>query len=85
MRDHTESKSDVAHLCRQIELECEALNLAFTGYAAIAKHDIIAHKHAILNSYHEQLANLVGKRMALEISVDIYDQVIQPNTLETMP
>jgi hypothetical protein len=73
MSDCSECQSDVACLLRQIELECEALNRALNGYAMLAKHEIIAHRHRALNHYQEQLTGIVGQKMALEISVLIYD------------
>jgi hypothetical protein len=81
MSDRSERKSDVVCLRRQIELECEALNQALTGYATLARHEIIAHRHKVLNQYHEQLSGIVGQKMALEISVNIYDQTVKPGNI----
>jgi hypothetical protein len=81
MSDRSHSKSDVACLRRQIELECEALNQALAGYAILAKHEIIAHRHKMLNQYHEELTNIVGQKKALEISVNIYDQMVNPGNI----
>ncbi len=78
MSDGSESQSDVACLRRQIELECEALNRALSGYAIMAKHEIIAYRHKTLTLYQVQLSRLVGQKMALEISVNIYDQKVNP-------
>jgi hypothetical protein len=81
MSDCSECQSDVACLRRQIELECEALNRALSGYAILAKHEIIAHRHRSLNYYQEQLTRIVGQKMALEISVNIYDQKVNPGSM----
>lgn len=75
------SSSDVACLRRQIELECEALHQALTRYSLLARHEIIAHRHKMLNQYHEQLSKIVGRKMALEISVNIYDQMVHPENI----
>jgi hypothetical protein len=77
MQKHGEGASDVARLRQQITLECEAMNRALNGYAIVAKHDIIAHRHRALYQYHEQLVQLVGKKTASEISVHIYDQTVE--------
>ena len=85
MSDCSESLSDVACLRRQIELECEALNRALTDYAMLAKHEIIARRHHTLSSYQEQLVRIVGAKMALEISVNIYDQKVKPEKKYVQP
>jgi len=81
MSDCSDSQSDVACLCRQIELECEALNRALAGYAILTRHEIIAYKHRALNHYQEQLTRIVGQKTALEISVNIYDQKVNAENM----
>jgi thymidylate synthase ThyX len=74
-----EYKSEIAHLRQQMELECAAMHLALKGVAAVARHAIISHRHSALDSYQEQLEQFVGYQQALQISLEIYDQVIVDN------
>jgi len=70
------SRSEVARLRRQIELECESIHLAMYGYAAVARHQIIEHKYNALGEYQEQLETLVGEEEAANIVRDTYIKVI---------
>ncbi len=68
--------SEVARLCRQIELECEAMRLALYGYATIASHEFIEQKYSTLGKYQEDLERLVGKEEANSIVVQTYVKVV---------
>lgn len=68
--------SEVARLRRQIELECEAMQLAMHGYACVASHQIIEHRYNSLGKYQEDLEKHVGKEEASRIVVETYAKVI---------
>lgn len=74
MAKHIHCVSEIAQLRRQMERECEAMHLALKGTAIVARHDIISHRHRILDSYQGQLEQFVGSQQALQISLEIYDQ-----------
>jgi hypothetical protein len=69
--------SEVAHLRQQIALECEALNSALYGLAIAASHAVIARRFKQLDQYYDQLISLVGEQQATEMTVDIYDRIVQ--------
>ena len=68
--------SEVARLCWQITLECEAMRLALYGYATVASHELIEHKYNALGKYQEDLERLVGKEEANSIVVQTYTKVM---------
>lgn len=67
--------SDVAALRRQIEAECAAMKQALTGYAAVSKHEIIAHRFEAIGKCQEQLTASVGAQEAQRILYETYGQV----------
>ncbi len=58
--------SEVARLKQQIELECETMRLAMTGFRTTASHDIINHQFDRLGEHYEQLSELIGQQAAIE-------------------
>ncbi len=63
--DALESKSEVARLKRQIELEYEAAQRGMHGFAAGAgKHEFITARMENMGRHHEKLIALVGEREA---------------------
>ena len=68
--------SEVARVRRQIELECEAMRLALSGYAVVGSHTIIEQKYNALGRHQEELEQLVGKEEAKRIVVETYLKVI---------
>ena len=68
--------SEVVRLCRQIELECEAMRLALYGYATVASHELIEQKYNALRKCQEDLEQLVGKEEANCIVVQTYAKVV---------
>lgn len=63
-------KSEVALLREKIELEIQAMNAGFTGYAAVSRHDIINHKYDQLGSYQQQLEQHIGAAAAIEVVIN---------------
>ena len=61
--------SEVARLKRQIEMECEAMRLAVTGFRMTASHDIINHQYEQLGEHYERLGKLIGERQAVEVLI----------------
>lgn len=68
--------SEVARLRRQIELECEAMRLALSGYAIVASHEFIEQKYDALGKHQEALGQLVGKEEASRMVVETYAKVL---------
>ena len=66
--------SEIARLKQQIDAEVEAMRRAMTGYATVARHQIIAHRFANLERCMEQLSQEVGKQQALQTVVDALEQ-----------
>lgn len=71
------AESEVARLMRQIEMECEAMKRGMQGYAAVAKHQTIAHKYNAIGAVQEQLETLVGKQEAMRVVCETYERVIE--------
>ena len=68
--------SEVARLKRQIELECEAMQLALHGYSVVASHEFINSKYRSIGAIEDQLATIVGKQEAEKIACETYIHVI---------
>ncbi len=63
------SASEVAQLRQQIDQEIAASKLAMTGYAEVARHDVITYHYGTLSGYLDQLKVQVGDQAAMEILV----------------
>lgn len=68
--------SEVARLREQIELECQAMQQALFGYAAVAYHKSIEQRYNNLRQHQEDLERHVGKEEARGIVAEIYVKVI---------
>ncbi len=66
--------SEVARLRQQIDQEIAASKLAMSGYAVVARHDIITHHYDALGACLEQLTVHVGKQAAAQILVEALEQ-----------
>jgi hypothetical protein len=64
--------SDVARLRQQIEEECQAMQLAMTGFAQTASHEVIHQRFQHLDMVQHQLALLIGEQEATQIVVETY-------------
>lgn len=71
------SQSEVARLRQQIELECEAMQRALSGFAITASHTIINQKYASIGAAQQQLAALVGEEEATAIMVEAYNKTMK--------
>ena len=69
------STSEVARLREKIDLEVQSMKIGFTGYAAVAQHDIINHKYEQLGDYQKQLEQDIGARAAAEVVVEVLNQL----------
>ncbi len=69
------SKSEVAQLKEKIDLEVQAMKTGFTGYAAVAQHDIINHKYEQLGDYQKQLEQHIGAKAAAEVVLEALNQL----------
>ncbi len=66
--DEMESKSEVARVMRQIELEYQAAQLGLYGLAyGTAKHEFITNKMEQMGKLHEKLQTLVGPEQAVQL------------------
>ncbi|GHO82388.1 hypothetical protein [Dictyobacter formicarum] len=68
--------SEIALLRRKIEMECEAMRQAMSGFKITASHDIINHQYTSIGDIQAQLAAIVGEQEAAQITVEIYIQAI---------
>ncbi len=73
--DALESKSEVARLMQQIELEYEAAQRGMYGFAAgTAKHEFITARMENMGKCHEKLIALVGEREATKALAQALEQ-----------
>ena len=73
--DGLESKSEVARIMRQIELEYEAAQRLMYGFAAgTAKHEFITARMENMGRCHEQLVTLVGEKEATRALAQALEQ-----------
>ncbi len=70
------SQSEVMRIRRQIELECESIRLAMTGYAMVASHEVINRKYEQIGRCQDQLEALVGQEQATLIMAETYINVL---------
>jgi hypothetical protein len=70
-------ESEVARIRRQIELECEAMERGFRGFAIVARHDFINHKLSKIGACQEQLEQLVGEDEARKVVAETYKQAME--------
>ena len=68
--------SEVARIRQQIELECEAMRLALSGYAIVASHEFIDQKYNALGKHQEALGRLVGDEDALRVVIETYEKLV---------
>jgi len=73
--DALESKSEVARLMQQIELEYEAAQRGLYGFAAgAARHEFINARVENIGRYHERLKTLVGEQEATKALSEALEQ-----------
>ena len=70
--------SEVARLKKQIEMECEAMKLAMTGFRMTASHDIINHRYDQLGVHYEQLEEIIGEQAAFQVVMGALNAAIDP-------
>jgi hypothetical protein len=68
--------SEVARLKRQIEMECEAMRLAITGFRMTASHDLINHQYEQLGQHYESLGKLIGEKQAVEVMIVTLEMIM---------
>ncbi len=71
------SKSEVARLREQIELELEAMQRGMRGLAITARHDFILARLDRVGTYQDKLADQIGYTEATEIVCQLYVQVME--------
>lgn len=71
-------RSEVAQLCKQIELEFDAMQRGMTGVAlGNASHTFIRTRMARIGACQQKLANHVGKTAANHIIGDLYTKTME--------
>ena len=71
------NNSEIARIRQQIELESVAMQLAMHGFATVAKHEFISRKYDTIGKYQEQLKAIIGEEQATDITVEIYNHVME--------
>jgi hypothetical protein len=70
--------SEVARLCRQIELECEAMQQALTGpTAGTTLHEFIRVRMEHIGSHQDTLGGWVGEKEATHLVAELYIKVME--------
>ncbi len=69
------AESEIRRLMQQIDTEIAAMRQAMTGFATVARHEIISHRFANLGQHMTQLSGEVGKQRAIEMVIDALEQV----------
>lgn len=74
------SNSEIAHLREQIELACEAAKRGMADFGITASHEMINARMEKLGgqiqTYHRQLANLVGEQQASQVVAETYRTIV---------
>ncbi len=73
---------EIARLMQQIEIECEAMKLAMTGFRRVASHDIINRQYEQLGEHYESLGKLIGEKQAIEVVIATLDVVLDKEGLK---
>ncbi len=68
--------SEIARLMQRIEVECEAMKLAMTGFRVTASHDVINRQYEQLAEHYESLGKLIGEEQAVEVLIATLDIVL---------
>jgi hypothetical protein len=68
--------SEVARIRASIEAECQAL-AHLSLFTNTARHDTIANRFKALDTYHNELKELVGDKEATSTLISIYNDAVQ--------
>jgi len=74
--------SEVEKLRERIALECQAMHRLMYDFAAVSRHEIIAHHYDALGAYQDQLEALVGNVEAALITAETYIKTIEKPTIQ---
>lgn len=76
--DHTNCKSEVARLIRQIDAEYDAMHQGLSGLAnGAAKHVFIHVRMSYIGNHHKKLVALVGENIADDFLCQANDASIE--------
>ncbi len=75
---------EIARLMQQIEIECEAMKLAMTGFRRVASHDIINRQYEQLGEHYESLGKLIGEKQAIEVLIATLDVALDKEETTVM-
>ncbi|GCE08384.1 hypothetical protein [Dictyobacter aurantiacus] len=74
--------SEVEKLRQRIALECQAMHRLMYDFAAVSRHEIIAHHYDAIGAYQNQLELLVGNVEASLITAETYIKAIEAPGLQ---
>jgi hypothetical protein len=84
MHDEGASKSEVARLRQQIELEFASMQRGLTAFAlGTARHTFIYTRMEHVEGYQRKLAELVGESKAAQVVCERYNAVMEENEQTT--
>lgn len=75
--------SEVEKLRERIALECQAMHRLMYDFAAVSRHEIIAHHYDVIGGYQGQLELLVGNVDAALITAETYITAIEKPGIQT--
>jgi hypothetical protein len=75
MEERTSNQSEVAQLMAQIDSEISAMRQAMTGFASLARHEIIRQRFGGLDTCFRQLSLCIGEQRALEAIVQKMEEL----------
>jgi hypothetical protein len=72
------SESEIARLCGQIELDCQASWMALHGLASgSAQHAFITTRLRHMDTCHQLLRGLIGEEQATEVVSEVFNRVAE--------
>jgi len=75
MEEQIPNQSEVAQLMAQIDSEISAMRQAMTGFASLARHEIIRQRFGGLDTCFRQLSLCIGEQRALEAIVQKMEEL----------
>ena len=70
------SRSDIARLREQIDLEIAAMRRVRYGFAVVSRHEIITHHLENVSVHFEALSIQIGEEAALQAVMDALDNLL---------
>jgi hypothetical protein len=61
---------EVVGIHQRVQVEDEAMERGFRGFAIVARHDVLTHRLSQIAAYQEQLEHLIGEGEARNVAVE---------------